>query len=71
MKYVRVFYLFIEDQENFSPIFSGLKLLFKLKDSYEEFEFIPPFKEGRHLFINYLFGDNILKYSLSELKEKF
>lgn len=43
------------------PLETGITLLFTIKNNYEQFEFLPPFREGSRPFMDLLCGDNVYR----------
>ncbi len=50
--------LHVTDERAVKAVETGVTLLFAIKDNYEEFAFLPPFKEGSRPFIDLLGGDS-------------
>lgn len=66
--------LHVLDQRAFRPVETGVHLLFTIKNNYEQFSFLPPFKEGSRPFIDLLGGDNMYRaetVDVPALLEKF
>lgn len=51
----------ITDMRAVQPLETGVKLLFTIKNNYEEFSFLPPLKENSRPFIDLLGGDNLYR----------
>lgn len=53
-------------------VYAGMVLFKIIKESHQEFELLPPFREGSHKFINLLVGDSFLSedVDLKKIKEK-
>lgn len=54
-------------------VYAGMVLLKIVKETHQEFKFLPPFKEGSEPFINLLVGDSFLQednIDLNMIKEK-
>ncbi len=65
--------MFITDKDSFEPIKTGFTLMYLIKESNKEFEFIKPFKVGMNAMIDLLVGDDFLsdnKLNLEEVLEK-
>jgi len=65
--------IFVTDKETFQPVFTGFTLLKLIKDHHQAFEFLPPFKEGHHPFIDLLVGGPYLRdetWTIESLKKK-
>lgn len=64
---------YVTDKQEPNLVFAGMVLLKIIKDLHQEFEFLPPFREGTHRFINLLVGDDFLSQDvidLEKIKEK-
>jgi len=53
--------IYITDIHKLKPLEVGVSLLFTIRDSYEQFSFLPPIKEGSRPFIDLLGGDNMYR----------
>lgn len=53
--------LYITDIGQLKPLEVGVKLLFTIRDLYEQFSFLPPIKEGSRPFIDLLCGDSVYR----------
>ncbi len=65
--------MYITNKDIFKPIKIGYILIYFIKESNKEFDYIKPYKEGMNPMINLLTGDHFLrenKLSLSELLDK-
>ncbi|BCR36818.1 hypothetical protein MPAN_017110 [Mariniplasma anaerobium] len=65
--------LFIKDKKKFKPVKTGISMLYLVKEMHEEFEWIPPFKEGLNKFAESLMGDDFLtkrNLSLNDILKK-
>jgi uncharacterized protein YbbC (DUF1343 family) len=65
--------MYITNKDIFKPIKIGYILIYFIKESNKEFDYIKPYKEGMNPMINLLTGDDFLrenKLSLSELLDK-
>lgn len=49
------------DKRAVRPIDVGVNLMFTIKKNYEQFSFLPPFKEGSRPFIDLLGGDSLYR----------
>ncbi|MFC4775759.1 exo-beta-N-acetylmuramidase NamZ domain-containing protein [Paenibacillus sp. GCM10023252] len=66
--------LHVTDAHALLPLETGLELLYTIKNSYEEFAFLPPIKEGGRPFIDLLGGDSLYRddrVKLPDLLEQF
>ncbi|WP_174819922.1 exo-beta-N-acetylmuramidase NamZ family protein [Paenibacillus koleovorans] len=71
-------FTYVTDKDAYRPLESGLTLLHTVARLHpEQFEWIPPFKEGRKNFMDYLTGDDLIRTtieqegSLGPIVEKF
>ncbi|MBM7566837.1 exo-beta-N-acetylmuramidase NamZ family protein [Paenibacillus sacheonensis] len=53
--------LHITDARAVLPVDTGVTLLYAIKENYEAFAWLPPFKEGSRPFIDLLGGDNLYR----------
>ncbi len=53
--------IYITDLQKLKPLEVGVSLLFKIRDLYEQFSFLPPVKEGSRPFIDLLGGDSMYR----------
>lgn len=53
--------LYVLDAQRIKPLEIGVRLLFAIRDMYEQFAFLPPIKEGSRPFIDLLAGDSIYR----------
>lgn len=53
--------IYITDVQEIKPLEVGVSLLFKIRDMYEQFSFLPPVKEGSRPFIDLLGGDSMYR----------
>ena len=51
----------ITDRRAFKPFETGLRLLWEIRQTHEEFAFLPPWKEGSPAFIDLLLGTDALR----------
>ncbi|NMO97065.1 exo-beta-N-acetylmuramidase NamZ family protein [Paenibacillus lemnae] len=66
--------LHITDVRSLKPFETGVRLLFTIKEQYDEFHFLPPYKENGRPFIDLLGGDSIYRTTnlpVDELLEMF
>ncbi|WP_129721756.1 exo-beta-N-acetylmuramidase NamZ family protein [Xylanivirga thermophila] len=54
----------ITDREAIEPFKIGIYLISKIYENYDEFEFLPPYKEGGRCFFDLLAGTNKLRKSV-------
>ncbi len=53
--------MYITDREKYTPIYTGLRLVYIVKSMYPlDFKWQPPFKKGQKPFIEYLTGGNYI-----------
>lgn len=62
--------LHITDYRAFQPFETGVRLLFTIKNNYEQFSFLPPIKEGSRPFIDLLGGDSVFREEPFDVEEK-
>lgn len=62
--------LHITDDRAFQPFETGVRLLFTIKNNYEEFSFLPPIREGSRPFIDLLGGDSVFRQEPIDVEEK-
>lgn len=56
------------------PLATGIELLFTIKQNYEQFAFLPPYKEGSRPFIDLLCGDKLYRdesVDIAQMLEQF
>lgn len=53
--------LLITDTKEFKPVTFGYILLDIIRATHDEFDYIPPFKEGHHQFIDLITGDKYVR----------
>ncbi|NBD26629.1 exo-beta-N-acetylmuramidase NamZ family protein [Paenibacillus glycinis] len=53
--------LHVTDARAVRPVDTGVSLLYAIKDNYEAFAWLPPFKEGARPFIDLLGGDSLYR----------
>ncbi|SFJ01326.1 Uncharacterized conserved protein YbbC, DUF1343 family [Paenibacillus sp. UNC496MF] len=66
--------LHVTDARAVRPVETGVTLLYAMKDNYEEFAWLPPFKEGSRPFIDLLGGDKLYRdepVDLQAMLERF
>ncbi len=63
---------YVLDHEEAELVYAGMVLFKVIKDVHQEFELIPPFREGSHKFLNLLVGDSFLDgdIDLESIKQK-
>ncbi|MBU1143017.1 MAG: DUF1343 domain-containing protein [Firmicutes bacterium] len=65
--------LFVTDINTFKPVATGYTLIYLIRDLFEEFKFLDPYRPGGNQMIDLLSGNDDLKtkrYTLDELLEK-
>lgn len=49
------------DMQAVQPLETGVKLMYTIKNNYEQFAFLPPIREGSRPFMDLLCGDNVYR----------
>jgi uncharacterized protein YbbC (DUF1343 family) len=62
--------LIITDKKVYEPVKTGYILFDIIKNTHKEFEVLPPFKEGRPHFLDFLNGNDFLRTSRIPLEEQ-
>jgi len=61
--------LIVTDKKAFRPVRTGMILLYLIRELHPEFDFLPPYHEGRNQMIDLLTGDNIVRTNRLSLDE--
>ncbi|MGZ9583297.1 exo-beta-N-acetylmuramidase NamZ family protein [Paenibacillus marinisediminis] len=61
--------LHVTDARSLKPYDTGVKLMYTIKEQYEEFSFLPPARENGRPFIDLLCGDNLYRNESIDVTE--